>query len=158
MPRPDLPKIAILVVACFVMVRPACAELGGPLASVEADRVHMAARIVSADMGTYTRHALTRVNGGAVHELTNANGQVFAVLWSGPGKPDLRTLLGSHFATFQSASGTTGRGLHGLRRPAQVSEANLQVQTEGHMGWFRGVAFIPSLAPPGFSLGDLREP
>lgn len=135
------------------------AALGGPLASVAVDRDRMAARMSSAGMGNYTRHALTRANGGTVHELTNANGEVFAVTWSGPGKPDLQSLLGSHFEAFQNAGATTGRTMHSLRRPAQVNQSDLQIQTEGHMGWFRGVAFIRSLAPAGFSTDDLaREP
>ncbi len=84
------------------------------------------------------------------------NGQVFAVTWSGPGKPDLRALLGRYFDTFQAANVARGRGLRSpLRRPPQVSQPDLQIQTSGHMGWFRGVAFIPSLAPTGFSVADL---
>jgi len=32
---------------------------------------------------------------------------------------------------------------------------DLQIQAGGHMGWFHGVAFIPSLAPAGFSTSNL---
>ncbi|MDB5694164.1 MAG: hypothetical protein JWO81_3227 [Alphaproteobacteria bacterium] len=137
---------------------PAQAELGGPLSTVQTDGARMSARMVSADMGEYALHTLTRPNGGTVHELTNAGGQVFAVTWSGPGKPDLRALLGPYFATFQAANVATGRGLHSpLRRPPQVNRPAIQIQTEGHMGWFRGVAFVPSLAPAGFSPGNLPQ-
>jgi hypothetical protein len=148
-----------LVGAALFMSGRAHAELGGSLSSVMSDSGRMGARIASTAMGRYTRHDLTRGNGGTVHELTNADGQVFAVTWSGPGKPDLRTLLGRYFTTFQAANNTAGRTMHSLRRPPQVNQSDLQIQTEGHMGWFRGVALIPSLAPPGFSLGDLpKEP
>lgn len=133
------------------------AELGGSMSSVKADGARMGAQIASANMGDYMRHALTRTNGGTVHELTNAAGQVFAVTWSGPGKPDLRSLLGSHFTTFQAANNAPGRTMHSLRRAPQVNQSDLQIQTEGHMGWFRGVAVIPSLAPAGFSANDLAE-
>lgn len=141
--------------AALLLAGQARAALGGPLVSVEADRSRMAAHIVSAPMGGYTRHTLMRANGGSVREFTNADGEVFAVTWSGPGKPDLRALLGGRFATFQAASGATGRAAHTRRRPAQVDQPDLQIQTAGHMGWFSGVAFIPSLAPPGFSTSDL---
>ena len=135
------------------------AELGGTLSSVAADSGRMGARMESTSMGRYTRHDLTRGNGGMVHELTNAQGQVFAVTWSGPGKPNLRSLLGSRFEALQASSDTSGRTLRALRRPQQVSQSDLQIQTAGHMGWFRGVAFIPSLAPAGFSTSDLaKEP
>jgi hypothetical protein len=36
-----------------------------------------------------------------------------------------------------------------------VAQRDLQIQAGGHMGWFHGVAYIPSLAPAGFSVGDL---
>lgn len=149
----------LLVGGALLSAGQASAELGGPLSSVQRDGSRMGARLASVGMGRYTRHALTRANGGTVHELTNANGQVFAVTWSGPGKPDLRSVLGSYFAAFQAANGSTGRTLHSLRRPPQVNRPDLQIQTAGHMGWFRGVAFIPSLAPAGFTASDLpREP
>jgi hypothetical protein len=86
-----------------------------------------------------------------VREFTNAKGQVFAVTWSGPGKPDLRTLLGNYFPSYQTATGVGLPGRRMLRKPTQVSQSDLQIQSTGHMGWFHGVAFIPSLAPPGFS-------
>lgn len=133
------------------------AELGGPLSTVQADGARMGARMNSVEMGRLTRHTLTRANGGTVHELTNASGQVFAVTWSGPGKPDLRALLGRYFATFQAASAASGRAMRYLRRPPQVNQPDIQIQTAGHMGWFRGVAFVPSLAPAGFSPGDLAQ-
>lgn len=133
------------------------AELGGPVAGVAADGGRMAARMASTAMGSYTRHDLTRVNGGTVTEFTNDAGEVFAVSWSGPGKPDLRTLLGRYFTALQPAGGATGRAMHALRRPPQVNDADLQIQAGGHMGWFHGVAYVPSLAPPGFAPGDLSR-
>jgi hypothetical protein len=153
-----LRDVALPVALALAWAGPAQAELGGPLATVQADGARMSARMVSADMGGYALHTLTRANGGTVHELTNGRGEVFAVTWSGPGKPDLRALLGRYFATFQEANASSGRGLRSpLRRPPQVSQPDLQIQTEGHMGFFRGVAFIPSLAPPGFSVADLQQ-
>ncbi len=157
MPGPRLLQIAMLLGASVLWCGRAEAELGGPISSVRADGARMGAQIASTNMGDYMRHALTRANGGTVHELTNAAGQVFAVTWSGPGKPDLRSLLGSYFTTFQAANDVPGRTMHGLRRPAQVNQSDLQIQTEGHMGWFRGVTLIPSLAPAGFSARDLAE-
>jgi hypothetical protein len=111
--------------------------------------------MASVTMGRYTRHELTRPNGGMVREFTNANGMVFAVTWSGPGKPDLNALLGPYFSTFQTNSVATARQMHSLRHPPMVAQPDLQIQVGGHMGWFHGVAFVPSLAPAGFSVGDL---
>jgi hypothetical protein len=149
--------MALLVGFALVLSGRAHAELGGPVSTVQTDGARMSARMVSEDMGGYTRHTLTRPNGGIVHELTNASGHVFAVTWSGPGKPDLRALLGPYFETFQASNGATGRGMRSLRRPPQVNQPDIQIETGGHMGWFRGVAFVPSLAPAGFSAGDLPQ-
>ena len=144
-----------LVLLLLSLSVPARAELGGSMGSVESDRAHIGARMTSQPFGRYTRHELTRSNGGIVRELTNPQGQVFAVTWSGPGKPDLRAILGRFFTTFQASGSAPGRTAHALRRPAQVSQPDLRIQTEGHLGWFRGVALIPSLAPAGFSTDDL---
>jgi hypothetical protein len=149
-------KLALLAGFALAFSGRAQAELGGPASTIRTDGARMQARMVATDMGGYALHTLTRANGGTVHELTNAEGQVFAVTWSGPGKPDLRSLLGRYFDTFQTANTASGRGLRSpLRRPPQVSQPDLQIQTAGHMGWFRGVAFIPSLAPAGFSVNNL---
>lgn len=142
---------------CMSLPTAAPAHLGGPASSVVADQGRMARSMNSVAMGRYTRHDMIRVNGGAVREFTNPAGTVFAVTWSGPGKPDLRTLLGPYFSTFQSNSVATARQMHALRHPPQVAQPDLQIQVEGHMGWFRGVAFVPSLAPAGFSAGDLSK-
>jgi hypothetical protein len=147
--------LLILAVGCPGV---ALAELGGPLSSVKVDGERMVAAMASASLGRYSRHDLIRANGGMVREFTNASGQVFAVTWSGPGKPDLRSLLGRYFATLQAAGEASGRTMHSLRRPAQVAQGDLQIQTGGHMGWFHGVAFVPSLAPAGFAVGDLPSP
>ena len=151
-----IPKATLAIAGILFLATAAQAELGGSFASVKTDGGRMNARMASMSMRNYARHDLTRANGGLVHEFTNAAGQVFAVTWSGPGKPDLRAVLGRYFATYQSsATGGVGRARHALRRPAQVDQADLQIQTAGHMGWFHGVAFIPSLAPAGFSTSDL---
>jgi hypothetical protein len=149
--------MALLAGMAFALSAPAHAELGGGVSTIESDGARMGAKTISRQFGTSTLHTLTRPNGGTVHELTNSDGQVFAVVWAGPGKPDLRALLGRYFATFQSSNASVGRALHGLRRPPQVNQPDLQIQTAGHMGWFRGIAFIPSLAPPGFSASDLPQ-
>jgi hypothetical protein len=151
-------KLAFLGGLAVAFTGSAHAELGGSASGIQAEGRRMVAQVSSQDMGTYTRHTLTRPNGGTVHELANADGQVFAITWSGPGKPDLRSLLGRYFGSFQAANAAHGRGLRSpLRLPPQVNQPDLQIQTAGHMGWFRGVAFIPSLAPAGFSPASLPQ-
>ena len=150
------PTVVPFALALTFTAAGAQAELGGPLASVAVDRDRMGARVTSVAMGGYTRHNLTRPNNAVVDEFSNGSGQVFAIRWQGPGKPDLRQLLGPYFEVMQTAA-ADGRVMHALRRPQQVSQPDLQIQTGGHMGWFHGVAFIPSLAPAGFSPADLAH-
>lgn len=149
--------VAALAPGCLLLPAAASARLGDSTSSVGVDRGRMSARLNTVAMGHYTRHELTRPNGGRVHEFTNANGTVFAVTWAGPGKPDLSNLLGRYFATFQANSVATARQMHSLRHPPLIAQPDLKIQVEGHMGWFRGVAFVPSLAPAGFSVSDLSE-
>jgi hypothetical protein len=146
-----------LVGAMFVPFSCARAELGGPVSGVRADSGRAGARLSSVSMGRYTRQDLVRANGGSVREFTNADGHVFAVTWSGPGKPDLRVLLGRYFGSLQTAGRTSGRWMHSLRHPVQVTNSNLKIQATGHMGWYRGVALVPSLQPRGFSTDDLQQ-
>ena len=154
-----LARLASVLLASFLAPFAAQAELGGPMASIATDGDRIGARSVSVAADGYVRHDLTRMNNGMVHEFTNNSGQVFAVTWHGPGKPDLRLLLGPYFAALQGGGPAAGRAMHALRRPLQVRRPDLQIQTGGHMGWFHGIAFIPALAPVDFSPADLaRQP
>jgi hypothetical protein len=141
-------------IVCLAMAMPAHASLGGAYASVEADRAHMAARATSAGAGAFTVHTLTLANGGTVKEFTRVDGTVFAVAWRGPGRPDLRQLLGEHFSTLQ-ADNATRRGPR-YRRPMAVNRSDFIVQSGGHSGAFWGIAVLPQMEPPGFSPNNLR--
>ena len=83
---------------------------------------------------------MTLANGGLVREFTRADGTVFAVTWRGPGRPDLRQLLGDHFQTLQADNVRNGPR---TRRPLSVNRSDFIVRTGGHSGAFWGVAFLP---------------
>jgi hypothetical protein len=78
---------------------------------------------------------------------------VFAVTWRGPGRPDLRQLLGEHFQTLQADNVRAGPR---TRRPLSVNRSDLLVLTGGHSGGFWGVAFLPQMAPAGFSTDEMK--
>ena len=152
-------RLALPLVAFAIAATPVAARLGDRLASVSTDAAAMRAQVATRSMDGYARHDLTRANGGNVREFTNAAGAVFAVTWSGPGKPDLRSLLGPYFSQLQPAAHgngrATGRMMPGMRRPMLIDQSDLRIRATGHMGWFHGVAYIPSLVPPGFDLAQL---
>jgi hypothetical protein len=133
----------------------AAAGLGGQVESVEADRVRFAARMSSTVATGYAVHMLRMPNGGVVREFTRPDGMVFAVAWRGPGRPDLRQLLGGPlFDRFQADNVMpAGRRTH---MPLAASHADFVVQTGGRPGAFWGVAFLPQAAPTGFSPSSLR--
>ena len=133
---------------------PAMAALGGDALSVEADRAHLAATTVATTYAAYTAYALTLPNGGVVKEFAARGGAVFALSWRGPGRPDLRQLLGARFAQFQSDNTAPVRGRR--RRPLAVDRAEFIVHTGGHAGAFWGVAYLPQQSPEGFSVKDMQ--
>jgi hypothetical protein len=124
------------------------------MTGVQADRAHLQARLTSTTAGTHTRHEMTLPNGGLVKEFTNANGRVYALTWSGPGKPDLRSLLGGYFERLQA--GNARINPRARRQPMQLVRSDVVIQTGGHMGYFWGVAYIPALAPADFAVTDLQ--
>lgn len=136
-----------------IAATPAGAALGGTYASVEADRVHLSARMTSTSTAGYAAHMLTAPNGGTVREFVRPDGTIFAVSWRGPARPDLRQLLGGRFEVFRTASaGHRGR----TRMPIAVREGDMVVRSAGHPGLFWGEAYLPGAVPAGFSADDLR--
>jgi hypothetical protein len=141
-------------VALAGLPQEACATLGGSVDTITTDQSRMSVRMHAvARAGAGNRHTLTLANGGEVREYTNAGGTVYAVRWTGPGKPDLDTLLGVHFATMQSDNPVTAR--RGMRRPPGVNRADLKIVSGGRAGAFWGYAWLPLLAPAGFDPSSL---
>jgi hypothetical protein len=150
-------RLIVFALAGLLPTTPGLAELGGAAASVQTDQSRMRASLHQVSFATHVRHELALPNGGTVHEFTNGQGQVFAIRWSGPGKPDLRNLLGSHFVAFQAANASQGLRFGRLsRRPVTVDSSDLKIEMGGHMGYFHGLAWLPALMPSGVQPADLQ--
>lgn len=155
--RPRTHRLIVLALATLLAGAPGLAELGKLTGSVQADQLRLHASLRHVAFTTHVRHELTLPNGGTVREFTNPAGQVFAVRWAGPGKPDLRSLLGDHFEAFRAANvGQTGRFERLSRRPLVADGTALKVAAGGHMGYFWGLAWLPALVPPGVQPSDLQ--
>jgi hypothetical protein len=113
----------------------------------------MAASRASRAVSAYTVDVMVLANGGTVKEFSRPDGTVFAVSWFGPGRPDLRQLLGSHFSAVQTDNVRRGPR---TRRPLAVNRADFVVQSGGHSGAFWGVAILPGATPAGFSAADVQ--
>lgn len=147
-------SLSLPVLAGLLLPSALHAELGGAMTGVQTDRANLDARLTSTPSGTHTRHEMTLPNGGLVREFTNTNGRVYALTWSGPGKPDLRSLLGGYFDRLQAGNGRINP--RARRQPMQLVRSDVVIQTGGHMGYFWGVAYIPALAPADFAVTELQ--
>jgi hypothetical protein len=92
------------------------------------------------------------LTGTTVREYANSNGKIFAVSWTGPSIPDLRQVLGAHFADYTNNAYVSRRS-HSHR---SVEHTDLVVHSAGHMRAFNGFAYRPSMIPNGVMINELR--
>ncbi len=133
----------------------ASAALGGTVATVDADRVHVQGALMRmVTTNGYALHEIRAATGTMVREYVNSSGTVFAVAWDGPWLPDLRQVLGDHFNQYQAAiraqRARTARGV------ASINQPGLVVQMSGHARAFTGRAYIPTMLPQGVRLEAIR--
>jgi hypothetical protein len=153
--QPLVRSTIALAMAALAIASAAHAGLGGTFASVQADRAQFRASMASAQTSAWSVHTLTLANRGVVREFARGDGTVFAVAWRGPGRPDLRQLLGERFETFQSDN-TSPSGRR-TRQPLGVNRDDFVAHSAGHSGAFWGFAYLPKMAPAGFSTSDLKS-
>ena len=149
-------KVATLSSALLIAAlgpRIACATLGEPEITVQTDVAQLRASIKSSeDRAGYRIHEIQLPGGTLLREFVAPNGNVFAVAWNGPTKPDLRQALGKHFDTYVSAP----RSKYADRRHVNIQQGDLVVQGSGHMRALSGRAYLASAIPAGVNLGDLH--
>jgi hypothetical protein len=150
-----VPLAIIVGLGTALLTAPAWAFLGGDTASIYADCAELGGELHSTPMTQYEVNEITS-DGLIVREYSTHQGQVFAVLWRGPFKPDLEQLLGGYFVRYQSAVNANAQSPRGLHRQFTVSQPDFVVQQNGRLRAFRGEAYIPSLVPAGVSVADLQ--
>jgi hypothetical protein len=101
----------------------------------------------------YSVSTTTLANGTTVREYVGADGVVFAVTWKGPFLPDLRELLGQHFATL---TGESARHPKAGRGQVRVAQPDVTIESGGHMRAYTGHAWINRLLPAGFDTDTLE--
>ena len=102
--------------------------------------------LVTPGGAAYTRWHRRLPSGTQVNEFVDAGGTVFAVSWDGPFLPDLRELLGRHFAVLGDQPSAPGRA-----SAASVQRPDVVVMSAGRMGAFQGRAWLPPQLPAGFN-------
>ena len=139
-----------LMASCFGVS--AHAGLGESADSIARDHSALQAQADSkTTTAAYDRHEITTASGTRVREYVNKTGKVFAVSWSGPTLPDLKTLLADHYADFVSAASAPRHNHHVLT----ISTPDLVLQNSRLPRGFAGRAHIPSLMPAGTSAAEL---
>jgi hypothetical protein len=133
---------------------PALAALGGDVTSVEADRAHLKATSLEVRQDTaYEVHAIQAPGGTIISEYVSPAGRVFAVAWHGPFIPEMQQILGSYFQQYSAA--LKAKRPYG-RRPLNIQQPGLVVQTGGHMRAYFGRAYLPEMLPAGLKADEIK--
>lgn len=148
-----VPRAFLLSVLLVVLLPlPAQAALGGTLDAVVAADVQVRTAQRVAVHSRHQVHERVLDTGTVVREYADATGRVFAVSWRGPLQPDLRALLGEHFARLQAAASAPRRD----HRALLLREAGLVIESTGRMRALAGRAWLPALLPAGVALEDVQ--
>ena len=136
----------------FALPFPAWAGLGGDAASVQSDQIQFQGTLRSTDTGQYTIHEITASTGVLVREYMSPSGSVFAIAFNGPVLPDFKQLLGAYYDRYVQAQHSNQYG----HRPLAIQDGDFVLQITGRMRAFRGVAYLPNLAPVGVRAEEIR--
>ena len=133
---------------------PAWAVLGQYESSVSVDQEFLRSADSVQAFQTYKIHQLTSANGTIIREYVSPKGLVFGVTWQGPFMPSMQQLLGSYVTNLQTASPaqTQIRHLRGLT----VKTNDFVFVSGGHMRFWKGNAYVPSLIPNNVSVEVVR--
>ncbi|WP_233888735.1 DUF2844 domain-containing protein [Paraburkholderia flagellata] len=141
-----LRNAAFIVALCFSFSQATFAALGDKVTTVATDRAQMMAQRGTQSAPSYTVEELRLPGGTLVREYVNPAGIVFGVTWQGPEMPDLAQLLGTYMD--EARTGVKAfREKHGGVGPVAVSSGGLVLQAGGHMGQYRGRAYLPAAIP-----------
>jgi len=128
---------------------PACAALGQYESSVSFDQEFMKSEDRVQAFQAYRVHELTSANGTIVREYVSPKGVVFGIAWQAPFMPNMEHFLGAYVTNLQTAakSQTQVRHLRGLI----VRTNDFVFVSGGHMRFWKGSAYVPSLVPSNVS-------
>jgi hypothetical protein len=148
-------KITLGVLLTLALgIVPAWAVLGQYESSVSVDQQYLRSEDRVETFQAYKVHQLTSANGTKIREYVSPAGKVFGVTWQGPFMPNMQQLLGSYVTNLQTASPaqTQIRHLRGLT----VKTNDFVFVNSGHMRFWKGSAYVPSLVPSNVSVEVVR--
>jgi hypothetical protein len=130
------------------------ADLGSALSSLQADTIALHGVLRTTALVQYDVYQIDAAAGLTVREFVTRGGTVFALTWAGPVPPDLQLLLGRYFPAY--AAGLAAQESARLHRSVRVADANLIVESAGHLRAYTGTAYLPALLPAGVTAADLH--
>jgi hypothetical protein len=140
------------VIAVIGLCGPAYAVLGGKAATVTADQAQMKASLKVTSNGRFEVHELQAGSGNVVREFVSPGGQVFGVAWTGHFMPQYSQMLGSYADVITKTAQT--RRNH--RAPLAINEPGFVFSAFGHMKYYSGRAYIPSMVPAGVLAEEIK--
>ena len=145
--------ICILTLAVtFILSLPAYATLGEEFLPESTQQANPVSKIRETSRGQYTVNEYTLASGTLIREFVAPTHKVFAVIWKGPFKPDLRQLLGSYFTHYVTAA--SNKPYPG-RHPVSLRDPHLVIHAGGHMRAFSGIVYLPDQMPAGVREDEL---
>jgi len=146
-------RSALVLLSLILPCASSYAALGKQPSDFGVQQTGVKARTLAAASSTYHINETTLDSGTVVHEyVATSSGTVFAVSWTGPLMPDLRTLLGDSFATLTTAAAKQPKAGHSQ---LNITGQDVVIVSEGHMRAYNGRAWITSQLPAGFSTTDI---
>ncbi|WP_082522116.1 DUF2844 domain-containing protein [Ramlibacter sp. Leaf400] len=142
---PSLPTRRCLAAALVAASGSCWAALGEPAAALARVAGTTSVTAQTPAGARYTQLTRRLESGTEVREYADAAGTVFAVSWSGPFLPDLRALLGTHFAALEEHASGVGRA-----SAVSIQRPEVAILSGGRMGAFQGRAWLPRQLPAGF--------
>jgi|HubBroStandDraft_2_1064218.scaffolds.fasta_scaffold32093_1 hypothetical protein len=133
---------------------PVMATLGGDAASVQNDSEQLKGTLQIRQEIGYSVYKITAPGKTDIREYLSGEGKVFGVSWQGPFIPDLQQLLGPYFKKYSDAV-QADRAKYVRRRPLNIHEPEVVIETSGHMRSYNGRAYDPQLVPPNVKEGEI---
>ena len=146
-------KLFVIFFAGLITLCPnSWAELGATSMTSNNGHIRSISTLPSPNPAQYTIKKIITRDDIEIHEYNGLNGLVFAVTWQGETKPDLAPLLGTYLSRYNAALNHPLAG----RSPVAINDVDLVIQTGGRMNHFFGLAFLPSLAPQGVLMSEVK--
>jgi hypothetical protein len=146
-------RFAFLILFLAVSL-PALAALGGDAASVQNDSEQANGTLRIRQEIAYSIYEINAPGNTDIREYVSGEGKVFAISWQGLSIPNLQQLLGTYFQKYFDAVQSRKAEYVG-RRPLNIHERELVVETGGHMRSYYGRAYDPQLIPPGVESSEI---